>query len=285
MRSFTLAFAVAAAGSAAAAQGTTSAGGRISWDFGSLYLYDYDPLEIELFGNSTVATGLSGSFGFSTETGFGMQLDLSGARAVFTDISGGFTESRGASLRVNYDFGAVVAGGFVGTGESTTLASQGINTTFLAQWYGVEAAGTFGDWQIVGQAGRSSSTSALFGSTAYANQPMGALELRYFLGDDTMFSAGAAYAAGRFGSDPLQVRSLKVAVTTRLFETDLFATAQYRQDSYRSDAPMQLSESRAFLGLTLLFGGASLRETYTGITPMLDNTLARQIPAYYRMEP
>ncbi len=296
MKSWTFAFAAAAlAGSAAAAQGDLSVSGRIDWSFGTGAVDETYGTFLQ--GSIYESPAAGGTFGFAFEGGLGMQVSATSGAETFTDSPRGenpeFIESQTVNLRVNYDLGQVVAGVFAGQGTSAYLQPQFpyFYYHYVSQWYGVEAARDFGNWQIAGQVGLSSAREEDTGDFVYRDQAMGGVEIRYFLDEDFMLAAGFdvangivdAYINNIFTDVPMVARSWSVSGAARLGGSDFFLTAEYRKDELDAGASARMYQSRFSLGVTLLLGGSSLRDSY-GATPMIDNSAVPLVPLLEAME-
>lgn len=220
--------------------------------------------------------GIEGSIGSSGNGGFGWQLDAHTESATHTnDVT--FYNTSGATAHANYDLGGFTVGAFAGAG-----VGDNIDNTYSSNmhWYGLEVARSFGDITLAAQAGLASGDNN-HDSLNFSDKMFGGVQARYFMNDNTMFTAKLGASIGIIHGDTLLQTNVDIEGMMRLGGSNFYGTAAYRSAymdaDYDGGSQGQGGEQGFEIGLTMLFGGGSLRDIYAGSTPMINNTTLTQM--------
>lgn len=208
----------------------------------------------------------------------GWQLDLDYEVANDPDPSDGYYESYGGTVHVNFDLSGTRIGVFGGLGAEENYNDGDGGTGY---WYGVEAAREFGNIALAAQIGMASSDNN-HDSLDYNDEIFGQVQARYFVNDRMMVTGNVGYGAGIIHGDPMDFMLYGVEGAMQLGQSNFYARAGYEglwasEDHGADDVT---NESRFYAGLSFVFGGGSLRDTYTGSTPMINGSINNLVAVY-----
>ncbi len=253
---------VAVSGQAASAQ----PGGRVSLGFGNNFVDAgtggiYDTLNYS-------SVGVEAAFGGEFDDRTGWQLDLTWAQGTYSD---GDPYGRQAAL-VGHLFTAVGEwdlGAFLGTGTGTDSFSGGDTATLT--WGGVEVAREFDQHLFAAQLGTVSATNTV-PELNFSRGVFGAVQLRHLVNDDLMITGNLSYTWAQIDIFTLSQAVIGVEAMYRLGQSDFFGTLGVRRAFMANPdslPPASGGETRVELGLTFLFGGGDLRDSYGTDTRMI----------------
>lgn len=271
----TLAVSTTAIAQTAASQGLADMAGAITVNYGDMAGNaegNYGP------DDAFTYYGIEGSVGSAGNGGFGWQLDAHTESASTTnDVS--FYSTYGATAHANFDLGGTTVGAFAGAGVGDNIDN---GHTSSMSWYGLEAAKSFGDVTLAAQVGLASGVNDHSGNSLdFSDMMFSGIQARYFMNDNTMFTAKYATSTGTIHSSTLLQTNFDIEGMMRLGGSSFYGTAAYRtaymNGDYDGGSEGQGGEQGFEIGLTMLFGGGSLRDTYAGSTPMINNTTLTQM--------
>ncbi len=230
---------------------------------------DYDDPTYSYYG---IEASLGGGIGGGR---LGWQID---ANYELGSDSADYYRAYGGTAHINFDLAGYKVGAFAGAGyQYNENGSDG----GPGNWYGIEAARTFGNIALAAQLGFASSDSD-HNALDYNNELFGQVRANYFLNDNFMITGSLGHGLGIIHSDPLALTVYGLEGTMRLGQSNFYANAGYEglhasEDNGNDDVS---NESRFYAGISMVFGGGSLRNTFTNSTPMIDNSFNNLVAVY-----
>ncbi|NOR61947.1 MAG: hypothetical protein GQ535_05555 [Rhodobacteraceae bacterium] len=230
---------------------------------------DYDDPTYSYYG---IEASLGGGLGGGR---LGWQLD---ANYELGSDSADYYRAYGGTAHINFDLSGYKVGAFAGAGYQY---NENGNDGGPGHWYGIEAARGFGNVAVAAQLGFASSDND-HDSLDYNNEFFGQVRAHYFLNDNIMITGNLGYGAGIIHSEPMDFAMYGVEGTMRLGQSNFYANAGYEglwasEDNGTEDVT---NESRFYVGVSMLFGGGSLRDIHTNSTPMIDNSFNNLLAVY-----
>ena len=215
--------------------------------------------------------GVTGSIGKAGNGGFGWQLDANYAAANLSN--GSYYANYSGTVHGNFGLGGMTAGAFVGGGVGNNIEESDAGSMY---WYGLEAAKAFGNIALSAQVGLASSDND-HSSLNSSDMLFGGVEARYFVSDRFMITANLQAGTGIIHGDTLLQTQYGIEGMMQLGQSNFYGSLGYRGSYMNADinggSEGQGGENAVMLGVTMLFGGGSLRDIYAGSTPMMTNEL------------
>lgn len=182
----------------------------------------------------------------------------------------------GITAHGNFGLAGMTVGAFVGGGLASHIydGDEGGDTF----WYGVDVAKAFGNVALAAQIGLASANFE-HDPLDSSNMLFGGIEARYFVSDRFMITADLQMGTGTIHSATLVQTQYGIEGMMKLGQSNFYGTAGYRGSFMNGDGNTdpgddegQGGESQFSVGVTMLFGG-SLRDIYSGSTPMMTNEM------------
>lgn len=191
--------------------------------------------------------------------------------SVHTD-GGEYFDTMSGTAHANFGLAGMQAGVFAGYGYGDNIDNTDRADMY---WYGVEAAKIIGDFALSAQAGLASSDND-HSSLNFEDRVFGAVQARYFMGDNIMVTGDYNFSVGNIHGDDILQTQFGVEGMMQLGQSNFYGLASYRHAHMNADfnggSEGQGAENTFGIGVTMLFGGGTLRDTFGGSTPMINPT-------------